>query len=64
MECACFIVAGFVLPLIICCFLSTLAVVLASDKSRGTTEYVLMDFAVLKLLTVSLNTGSSLESEE
>ena len=37
---------------------------LASVKSLGTTEYVLMNLTVLKLLTISSNTGLSSESEE
>ena len=63
-NCACFIVARCVLPLLLRCFFSTLIGVLASVLLRGTTEYVLMEFTVLSLLTISSNTGSSYESEE
>ena len=63
-ECAIFIVVRCVLRLILRHLFSTLVGVLANVKFRGTTEYVLMGFTVLSLLTLSSNTGSSSASEE
>ena len=59
-----FMVASCVLTLVLCCFFSTLVGVLASVVLRGTTGYVLMEFTVLSLLTISSNTGSSSESDK
>ena len=47
LDCAHFIVASCILPLVLRCFFSTAVVVLASVKYEGTTEYVLMEFTVL-----------------
>ena len=63
-DCACLIVASLVLPLILCCFFITLYGVLTSVKFVGTTMYVLMGFIIELLSTISLNTGSSSESDE
>ena len=59
-----FIVASLVLPLIFICFFSTLGGVLTSVNLVGTTIYVLMIFIIGLLSTISLNTGSSSESDE
>ena len=58
-NCACFMVTGCVLNLVLCCFFRTLVGVLASVLLRGTADYVLMEFTVLSLLAISSNTGSS-----
>ena len=63
-DCARFIVASLVLPLILSCFFSTLGGVLTSVKLGGTTMYVLMGFIIELLSTISSNTGSSSESNE
>ena len=63
-DCACSMVASCVLPLILRCFFSTLVVVISSVVLRVTTEYVLMEFPVLSLMTISSKNGSSSESEE
>ena len=63
-NCAILIVASCVLSLVLQCFFSTLVGVLDSVKLVGTTEYVLIGFTVLLLLTIYSNTGSSSESEE
>ena len=57
-------ILSFVLRLVLRRFFSTFSGVLASIELRGTTEYVLMEFIVLSLLTISLNNGSSSELEE
>ena len=62
--CVYFMVAICVLPLVLRCFFSTLVGVVASVVLRGTTEYVLIEFTVLSLLTISSNTWSLSESEE
>ena len=62
-DCARFIVASLVLPLILRFFFSTLGGVLSSVKVGGTTMYVLMGFIFL-LSTISSNTGSTSESDE
>ena len=58
-DCAIFIVPGYVLRLILHNHFSNLFCVLASVKLGGNTEYVLMGFTVLSVLTISSNTGSS-----
>ena len=63
-NCSLFIVAICALRLFVCCFFSPLVGVLASFLLRGTTEYVLMEFTVLSLLTISLNTLSYFESDK
>ena len=63
-DCDIFIVASCVLRLVLRHLFSTLVGVLASVKLGDTTEYVLMGFTVLLLLTVSSNTGPSSELEE
>ena len=57
--CDIFIVSSCILHLILRRFFSTLVGVLASVKLRGTTEYVLMVFTVLSLLTISSKISSS-----
>ena len=59
-----FMVTSCVLTLVLNFLFSTFVDVLDSIVLRGTTEYVLMEFAVLSLLIISLSTGSSSESEE
>ena len=63
LDCARFIAASLVLPLMLRCFFSTLGGVLTSVKGGGTTMYVLMGFIEL-LSTISSNTGLSSESDE
>ena len=63
-ECALFIVSSCVLSIVLHQLFSTLVGVLASVEFRGNTDYVLMDFTVLSLLTISSNTGPLSESEE
>ena len=58
------IVASRVLPLIFCCFFRTLGGVINSVNLGGTTMYVLMVFIIGLLSTISLNTGSSSDSDE
>ena len=62
--CDTFIVASFVLRLVLLPLFSTFVGVLDSVELRGTTEYVLMEFTVLSLLTIYSNTGLSSELEE
>ena len=59
----CLIDAIHVLPIIFCCLFSTLGGVLTSVNLGGTTIYVLMVFIIGLLSTISLNTGSSSESD-
>ena len=61
---ALFIVEICFLRLVLSCFFRILVGVLASAELKGTTEYVLMEFIVLSLLTNSSNTGLSSKSEE
>ena len=63
-ECALFIVVSCVLRLVLCLFFINLVGVLASVELRDTTEYALMEFAVLSLLTISSNTGFLSEFKE
>ena len=58
------IVASLVLPLMFCCFFCTLFGGIASVNLGGTTMYVLMVFKIGLLSTISLNTGSSSESDK
>ena len=58
------IFASLVLPLILSCLFSTLGGLLTSVKLGGITVYVLMGFIIELLSTISLNTGSSSESDE
>ena len=46
-DCAHFIVAICILPLVLSCFFITLVGVIASVERGGTREYVLMEFTVL-----------------
>ena len=61
-ECARFIVASLVLPLILRFLFSTVGGVLASVKGGGTKMYVVMGFKVL-LSTIFSNTESLSESD-
>ena len=58
-----FIFASLYLPLILCCFFSTLGGFLTSVKFGGTAIYALMGFLEL-LSTISYNTGFSSEYDE
>ena len=60
-DCALFMIMRCSLPLVLHYFFSTLVFVLASVVLRVATEYVLMEFIVLSLLTIYSNTGSSSE---
>ena len=62
--CACLSVVSLFMPLILRCLFSTLGGVLTSVKLGGTTVYVLMDFIIELLSTISSNTGLSSESDE
>ena len=62
-ECSIFVVDRCVLRLVLLRFFSTLVGVLSSVKLGCTTEYVLMGFTVLLLITISSNTRSSSELE-
>ena len=57
-DCALFIVAICVLHLVLRLLFRTLVGVLASVKLGGNTEYVLIGFTVLLLLTIYSNTVS------
>ena len=57
-DCSLFIVTSCVLNIVLRLLLNTLVGVIASVELRGTTEYVLMKFAVLSLLIIYSNTGS------
>ena len=59
-----FIVASLVLPLIFCCFFSTLGGGLTSVNLGGTRMYVLMVFIIVLLSPIFSNTGSSSETDE
>ena len=63
LDCARFIVASLVLPLILSFLFSNLGGVLASVRGGVTTMYALMGFIEL-LSTISSNTGLSSESDE
>ena len=56
-DCGIFILASCVLRLMLHRFFGTLFCVLASVKLVGNTEYILMGFTVLLVLTISSNTG-------